>query len=282
MTISTGEFDAYGIPQGSPNRMDDLADVDTTEAKEGNTIQVRGGRWVAVDGNEVAIQAGQPPDLGVELWVDPNIPDPPPALDQQTANGLYVNVVGDTMTGPLVVNSTIQSTGSATVGSVSTAGAVSATGVVTSESMMQVNNLKGLVLHSPGVSVTAMGSFIYGGAYGMRFTGGWEAGSGSLAPLQIGAPIDGNSAATVAWVQGNGYATGGRNIGLASVVVTTNTAGQGGVDVGRPFTNVVMNNGDFEAMARAATSIWPGASATIFYFGNTNASSQIRINCVYA
>ena len=71
MTISTGAFDSFGIPQGSRNLLDDLADVDTTEAKEGNTIQNRDGRWVAVDGNEVAISPTYPPDLGVEIWINP-------------------------------------------------------------------------------------------------------------------------------------------------------------------------------------------------------------------
>lgn len=101
MTISTGSFDSFGIPQGSPNRLDDLADVDTTEAKEGNTIQNRGGRWVPVDGNEVAVQGVQPTDLGVELWVNPDEADPPPALDVVTADARYVNVEGDLLKGPL-------------------------------------------------------------------------------------------------------------------------------------------------------------------------------------
>ena len=71
MTITTGSFDSFGIPQGSPNRLDDIADVDTAEVKEGNTLQHRGGRWVPVDGNEVAISNTLPEDRGVELWINP-------------------------------------------------------------------------------------------------------------------------------------------------------------------------------------------------------------------
>jgi hypothetical protein len=72
MTITSGAFDEHGIPQGSRNRLDDLADVDTAEAEDGNTIAMRNGRWVPVGGNEVAVATTVPEDMDVELWVHPD------------------------------------------------------------------------------------------------------------------------------------------------------------------------------------------------------------------
>lgn len=67
---------------------------------------------------------------------------------------------------------------------------------------------------------------------------------------------------------------------MGSAVLTTNANGQGGVDTGRYVTFVVLNNGDFEAHARAATSIWPNPGGNVTYFGNTNANAVIRINWI--
>lgn len=71
------------------------------------------------------------------------------------------------------------------------------------DSKFTINSPQGLTLHSPGVSVASIASFNYAGQYGIRFIKDWQGDSGALAPLQIGAPIDGNSAATVTWVQGD-------------------------------------------------------------------------------
>lgn len=83
MTLGPGSFDSFGIPQSRPGTLDDLDDVDTAEAKDGETIVRRNGRWVpgvASGGtsgggggeNEVEISDVEPEDLGIELWVDPD------------------------------------------------------------------------------------------------------------------------------------------------------------------------------------------------------------------
>lgn len=79
------------------------------------------------------------------------------------------------------------------------------TGALSNDGYVQVNNGAGFVSHYPGQSVASMASFSYAGAYGMRFTADWSALSGGLAPLQIGAPRDGNSAATVDWVRNGAH-----------------------------------------------------------------------------
>lgn len=78
----------------------------------------------------------------------------------------------------------------------------------TMTSKLQIDTPQGLVLHSPGVAVAAMASFNYGGQYGVRFLKDWQGDSGALAPLQIGSPVDGNSAARVDWVGANYSASG--------------------------------------------------------------------------
>jgi len=135
MTITAGAFDADGVPQGKRNRLDDLDDVDTSEAEEGNTIQLRDGRWAPASGNEVVISNIVPLDSGVELWLNPDeeaepgtggggggsgsvIVDPlAPAtapvdliwvdIDDTTGGGAdstYVSASGGTMTGRLVID----------------------------------------------------------------------------------------------------------------------------------------------------------------------------------
>jgi hypothetical protein len=73
----------------------------------------------------------------------------------------------------------------------------------TMTSRLQLDTPEGLTLHSPGESVISMASINYSGAYGIRFLQSWAGNTGSLAPLQIGSPIDGNSAARVDWVGAN-------------------------------------------------------------------------------
>lgn len=100
------------------------------------------------------------------------------AMNRDTADGRYVDQAGDSMTGTL-----------------------NTTGRFNADDRVQVNNGAGVVLHTPGQSVAAIGSFVYGGTYGVRFLAEWQGNSGPLAPLQVGGPIDGNSAPTVDWVR---------------------------------------------------------------------------------
>lgn len=115
MTISVGAFDAYGIPQGQRNTLDDLSDVDTAEVKEGDTLVFRHGRWVPGESskNEVSIQNEQPTD-GSELWLDLDEEAAPPpetgVTDHGALTGLedddhpqYLKTTGGNVSGPLTV-----------------------------------------------------------------------------------------------------------------------------------------------------------------------------------
>lgn len=82
MTMTSGAFDGTGIPQGPRLALDDLADVDTAEAKDGDTIVLRYGRWVP--GQATATGGGG-------------------GLDEAAADLRYVNVAGDVMQGSLSV-----------------------------------------------------------------------------------------------------------------------------------------------------------------------------------
>lgn len=140
---------------------------------------------------------------------------------------------------------------------------------------LTVNSPQGLVLHSPGVSVASIASFNYSGQYGIRFIADWQGDSGALAPLQIGSPIDGNSAARVDWVGANYnnspiYYSG-------SAVVVTNIAGSvyfGTTGAGVPL----VVNGDYNAHPRAPHILsWDSGGISV---GNLNASAAVRLNWI--
>jgi len=65
--------------------------------------QWNGTAWLDV-ANEVVVADAEPVDPAVELWLDRDEPNTTGGLlDKVTADTDYVNVVGDTMSGPLVV-----------------------------------------------------------------------------------------------------------------------------------------------------------------------------------
>jgi hypothetical protein len=285
VTISTGNFDEYGIPQGSRNLLDDLADVDTTEAKEGNTIQLRGGRWVNVAGDEVSIQPSQPSDPGVELWVNPDEPEPPPPLDYVTADARYVNVDGDSITG--VVHVPTPAAGSVT------------TQVVNAQFVSQNAPTKtgGGASGSWAISASQVaGLWVHSGRNNQANQIVRTNASGYLDVTYINSdsPVHPeNPSNVIGMIGADGYyrkfptgylqvdyahrsGTDGQVWRSGTIVMTTTASGTGGIDVGRTVNNVVMANGDFNAHPRAATCTSFGGTA--FYYANTNASAVIRIN----
>jgi len=149
---------------------------------------------------------------------------------------------------------------------------------------LQIDTYEGLTLHYPGNSVVSLGAFFYGGgaSYGLRVTNGWAGGSGSLAPLQIGAPVDGNSAATVDWVNGGlgGKADTSHGLhtqGAGTVVSTTSAGGDTYTWPGVAFSIPMVVNGDFGAMARAP-HIHSWANSSHFLTTNLNANAAVRLN----
>lgn len=78
--------------------------------------------------------------------------------------GLYVKTIGDNMSGKL-----------------------------------QINTPDGLTLHSPGDAIVSMQARYVDGRYTLFITDYLPGGVGSLAPVQVGTPVNGNSAATVQW-----------------------------------------------------------------------------------
>lgn len=145
---------------------------------------------------------------------------------------------------------------------------------------LKVDSATGFTAHSPGDSVASMGALNYAGTYGMRFTQGWAGNAGALAPLQIGAPIDGNSAATVAWVQGDrAAASHGTHVSAAATVVVV-TDGNGNVAFGYGSGTPVVSNGDWGAMQRAPhIASWGGGVVTV---ANLNPSAVCRLNVLGA
>lgn len=155
----------------------------------------------------------------------------------------------------------------------------SAGGTITGR--LQIDTYEGLTLHYPGSSVVSLGAFFYGGgaSYGLRVTNGWAGGSGSLAPLQIGAPVDGNSAATVDWVYGLGY-WGSHGVHTAAAGTSVSTTSAGGDTYTWPgvaFSVPMVVNGDFGAMARAP-HIHSWSNSNWFLTTNLNANAAVRLN----
>jgi hypothetical protein len=145
-----------------------------------------------------------------------------------------------------------------------------------------VSTPQGIAFHYPGSAVASIGGFNYGGIYGLRFTQGWQGDSGALAPLQIGAPVDGNSAATVSWVQGDRAAASHGYHPVrhgTTIVVTTDAAGGFGyTHWGGGSGTPLVSNGDFGAHARAPhIHSW---DANTFWVTNLNANQAFRANWI--
>lgn len=68
---------------------------------------------------------------------------------------------------------------------------------------LHVNTGLGIALQNPGNSLVSIGAQLVGGIHALEVTNGADANSGAYAPVQIGTPINGSSAARVDWVQGN-------------------------------------------------------------------------------
>jgi hypothetical protein len=155
---------------------------------------------------------------------------------------------------------------------------------------LQIDTPAGITIHYPSNSVASMGPIVYGSGYGMRFTQGWAGDSGSLAPLQIGAPVDGNSAATVSWVQGQGYwgshghdyaasSHGAHYVQASTTVFTSDGAGQAYIGGLVGFSTVIQCNGDFAAHARAV-SLRGDFGGGGFGLMNMDASKATRCNWI--
>jgi len=95
-------------------------------------------------------------------YVDSAIAAIPPALTQATADGLYVNVTGDTMSGPLQINSNLGIAGNTSLQFASTA-ALTAYGVVT-----VLSNRVLLSGGGPTPSVTLGGAGLYSDGSGVH------------------------------------------------------------------------------------------------------------------
>lgn len=144
---------------------------------------------------------------------------------------------------------------------------------------LTINTHAGLTLHSPGEAVVGLGAILYGGRHGMRVVDGWAGNSGALSPLQIGEPIDANSAATVRWTDA-GYAprSHGGHIGAGGTGVATTDAG-GTLAIGYGSGGVPTTaNGDWWAMQRAPhIASWSGG---VMWITNLNAHGAARINWI--
>lgn len=149
---------------------------------------------------------------------------------------------------------------------------------------LQINTSQGLTLHSPSNSVVSLGAQLIAGRYCLEVTDSWDADTGALAPLRIGSPVNGESAARVDWVQSDrAAASHGSHAVYAggSYVGTTDGAGQmwitwGG---GAPSGGIpLVSNGDWPAHSRAPhIGTWNGAS---FRIDNLNAGQAFRANWI--
>ena len=150
---------------------------------------------------------------------------------------------------------------------------------------LTVSTPTGVSFHSPGVSVVSVASFNYSGQWGLRFLNGWSGDSGALVPLQIGAPIDGNSAARVDWVvdwTGSNYAAvshGAHYVQASTTVFTTDGNGQAYIGGLAGFSTVIQCNGDFAAHARAV-SLRGDFGSGGFGLMNMDASKSTRCNWI--
>jgi len=151
---------------------------------------------------------------------------------------------------------------------------------------VQIDTSEGLTLHNDNAdggqnSVNSIGSKWEGGRYCIEVTDGWSADVGSLAPIQIGTPINGNSAARVDWVQADRAAAshGAHFANGASGVYAVDGNGNAVVYPGVWFTVPMPVNGDFPAHARAP-HVHSWANGSHFWTTNQNAGQNIRLNWI--
>lgn len=138
--------------------------------------------------------------------------------------------------------------------------------------------LRQIYLHRPGVDHVKLESGTQSGIYCLTII---NPSTGALAPLRVGSPINGESAARVDWVQSDRAAAnhGAHVNGVTTAVVTTNANGDVAFGYGGTGTPVC-SNGDWGAMARAPhIRSWGGGSVTI---GNLNANAICRLNVIGA
>jgi hypothetical protein len=121
---------------------------------------------------------------------------------------------------------------------------------------LQIDTGEGLTLHYPGNSVVSLGAQLIGGRYTLEVLDGWNANSGSYAPIQAGTPINGSSAVTVDWVRTDRAAVshGNHPATWATAVVTASSGGNATV-YGGSFSIPVMCNGDSNAQPNRPVGI---------------------------
>ena len=153
-----------------------------------------------------------------------------------------------------------------------------------------INNAGGLTIHYAGQAVASIGAFNYSGTYGLRFIADWQGDSGGLAPLQIGSPIDGNSAARVDWVQGDRASAGhthtrtAAGYQLGSIAVGSLAAGTSygpwGVGHGLPNAAIIMSDAVFDDGVHSVDTScggWDGTNVNVTAKNNHTAGEDCTI-----